>query len=289
MTALALGLVLLSAVFHATWNLFAKRAGGGAVFVWLSDVISTVVYLPLAVGVLILDHPALGLPQIGFMLGSALLHLGYFIALLRGYRSGDLSLVYPLARGTGPVLATLGAILLFGERPSPLALAGALSIAIGAFLLTGGPVALGRNGSAWAIGYGLITGVLIGAYTLWDNYAVTVLFIPPLLQYYGSSVGRVILLAPYARRRSSEVAREWRTHKPELFAVGLLSPISYILVLTALTLSPTSSVSYVAPTREISILLGAIMGARLLAEGDSTRRIVASGAMVLGVMALALG
>jgi drug/metabolite transporter (DMT)-like permease len=288
-TAFALGLVLLSAVFHATWNLFAKRAGGGAVFVWLSDVISTVVYLPLAVVALILDHPSLGWEQIAFMLGSSLLHLAYFIALLRGYRSGDLSLVYPLARGTGPLLSTLGAILIFAERPSPLALSGALAIGVGAFLLTAGPSALGKSGTSWAIGYGLITGVLIGAYTLWDNYAVTTLLIPPLLQYYGSSVGRVALLAPYALRRSPELAREWRTHKRELFAVGLLSPISYILVLTALTLSPTSSVSYVAPTREISILLGAIMGARFLAEGDAARRIVASSAMVLGVMALALG
>src|SRR4030095_10228357 len=142
-----------------------------------SDVISTVVYLPLAVGVLVVEHPTLGWPQIAFMIGSGVLHLGYFIALLRGYRFGDLSLVYPLARGTGPVLATLGAILLFGERPSILALAGAVSIAVGAFLLTGGPAALGQSGSTWAISYGLITGVLIGAYTLWDNYAVTVLLI----------------------------------------------------------------------------------------------------------------
>jgi len=288
-TALALTLVLLSAVFHATWNYYAKRAGGGATFVWLSDVISTLVYLPLAVVVLVVEHPTLGWPQIAFMMGSGVLHLGYFITLLRGYRFGDLSLVYPLARGTGPVLATLGAILLFGERPTLLALGGAVSIAVGAFLLTGGPASLGHKGSSWAISYGLITGVLIGAYTLWDNYAVTVLAIPPLLQYYGSSLTRVGLLAPYSLRRTGEVAGHWRNHKPELFAVGVLSPISYILVLTALALSASSSVSYVAPAREISILLGAIMGARLLSEGDATRRIIASSAMVLGIMALALG
>jgi uncharacterized membrane protein len=82
------------------------------------------------------------------------------------------------------------------------------------------------------------------------------------------------------------VAREWQTRKRAVLIVGLLSPISYIMVLTALTFSP---VSYVAPTREISILLGAIMGARLLAEKDAGRRMIASGSMVIGVIALALG
>ena len=68
--------------------------------------------------------------------------------------------------------------------------------------------------------------------------------------------------------------------------MGILSPVSYVLVLTALTLSP---VSYVAPTREISILLGALLGTRLFAEGDARRKLLASGAMMLGVIALALG
>lgn len=285
MTTLALGLVLLSAILHATWNLFAKRAGGGAAFIWLVNIIASVAYLPLTVVVLLLDHPVLGWVQIGFMAGSAVLQLAYFVALLRGYRLGDLSLVYPLARGTGPVLATIGAILIFGEKPSLLALAGALMIATGAFLLTGGTAALGkgRNG---AIGYGLITGLLIGTYTLWDKYAVTTLLVPPLLQYYGSGLGQAILLSPYVFSHREEVSLEWRRHRSALFVVGLLSPISYTLVLTALTLSP---VSYVAPAREISILLGAVLGARLLAEGDATRRLIASSAMVLGVIALALG
>jgi uncharacterized membrane protein len=110
--------------------------------------------------------------------------------------------------------------------------------------------------------------------------------IAPLLQYYGSSLGRVLLLAPALGNRAPQIRAEWRDHKSALFAVGLLSPISYILVLTALVVAP---VSYVAPAREISILLGALLGTRLLAEGDSLRRLAASSAMVLGVMALALG
>ena len=224
MTTLALGIVLVSAVLHATWNLFAKRAGGGAVFIWLADIIATVIYLPLAVAVIAIERPALGWLEYGFMAGSALLQLGYFIALLRGYREGDFSVVYPLARGTGPVLATLGAIVLFGERPTPVALAGLLLIAIGAFLLTGSPKALGKSGKGKGVAYGLITGLFIGSYTLWDKYAVATLLIPPLVQYYGPTLGRVVLLAPYVARHRAEVSREWRIHKRALFAVGLLQP-----------------------------------------------------------------
>jgi uncharacterized membrane protein len=232
----------------------------------------------------VLSGPKIGLAQVIFMVGSAVLHLGYFLTLMRGYRAGDLSLVYPLARGTGPMLSTLGAIAIFAERPSVVAISGAVLIAGGAFLLTGGPKALGASDSGRAVAYGLATGILIGAYTLWDKAAVAGL--APILLYYGSTLGRVLMLGPLMQRRKSEVAMEWREHKPELFAVGLLGPISYILVLTALTFS---QVSYVAPTREISILLGALLGTRLLAEGDAARRLMASSAMVLGVVALALG
>src|ERR687891_698220 len=125
MTLFALVLVLAAAVFHATWNLLAKRVGdGGAVFVWLFGLCSLVIYAPLAVVVVLVSAPHLGPVQYLFMFGSGVLHLGYFVLLQRGYAVGDLSLVYPLARGTGPLLATAAAIVLLGERPGALALVG---------------------------------------------------------------------------------------------------------------------------------------------------------------------
>src|ERR687897_3652523 len=139
MTLFALALVLAAAVFHATWNLLAKRVGdGGAVFVWLFGFCSLVIYAPLAVVVLV-SAPHLGPVQFLFMFGSGVLHLGYFVLLQRGYAVGDLSLVYPLARGTGPLLATAAAIVLLGERPGTLALAGIALITIGVLLLTTEP------------------------------------------------------------------------------------------------------------------------------------------------------
>jgi len=118
-TAFALALVLSSAVAHATWNLFAKRARGGVPFLWLALTLAIPLYAPVAIAVLILTGPRIGPLELLWMLGSAALNVAYFIFLQRGYRAGDLSVVYPLARGTGPVLATIAAILIFGERHDP--------------------------------------------------------------------------------------------------------------------------------------------------------------------------
>src|SRR4030067_3686950 len=110
MTAFALALVLPAAFAHASWNFLAKRAGGGAAFVWLFAALSTLFYAPLAVFIYVWQKPDLGWIQIGFMAGSALIHVGYFLLLQRGYRIGDFSLLYPLARGTGPTLSTTASI-----------------------------------------------------------------------------------------------------------------------------------------------------------------------------------
>ena len=286
MTVFALALVLAAAFMHATWNLLAKRAGGGPAFVWLCGALSSALYAPLVAALLLIQRPRLGALGLLFVCGSAVLHLAYFLMLQQGYRTGDLSLVYPLARGTGPLLSTAAAIAFFGERPTPLAIGGALLIAGGVFVLGGGTSTLrdasARRGSAFA----LLTGTLIAAYTLWDKRAVSVLLIPPLLLDWGANLGRAMLLTPFALRQWDKVRVEWWLHRREAFGVAVLTPLAYILVLTALVFTP---VSYIAPAREISILIGTLLGTRLLAEGDAGRRLAAAGAMVLGVVALALG
>jgi len=143
-----------------------------------------------------------------------------------------------------------------------------------------------RSGLGKGAVYGLLTGVFIAAYTIWDKQAVSALLIPPLLQSWATTIIMTLLLTPLAMNRRKEALALWRAHKPEVLGVAVLSPLSYILVLTALVFTP---VSYVAPAREISILIGAAMGTHLLSEGDSTRRLLAAGAMVVGIIALALG
>lgn len=287
MTGLALALVLASAVIHASWNYLAKRIGGGGTsFIWLISALAAVIYAPVGIGVILLEKPQIGLTQLGVVAVSACMHLAYFILLTRGYRAGDLSLVYPLARGTGPMLSTVAAIFLLGERPSPIAVGGALLIGCGVMILTGDPRKFRESGNGAAITYALLTGLVIATYTIWDKQAVSVMLIPPLLFDWVSNLMRASLLAPYALRNRVTVAHHWREHRFEAVTIAVLSSLSYILVLTALRFSP---VSYIAPTREISILIGAFLGARLLSEGEPLRRLAAASAMMIGVAALALG
>lgn len=286
MTAAALGLVLAGAFVHALWNLIAKRVQAGAAFVCLFSLVAVCVYFPLAVAIVLWQHPHIGPVQLIFIGGTAVLHTGYFLALQQGYRLGDLSLVYPLARGTGPMLTTAAAMAFFGERPGPIALAGTALIGGGIVLLTTGPNAWRRPNARQAAAYALFTGLFIAGYSLWDKRAVTTYAIPPVVLDWGDNVGRAAILAPVALARRAGLPDVWRRYRREIILVGTLSPMPYILVLSAMVFTP---VSYVAPAREISILVGALMGTRLLAEGDAGRRLVAAGAMVAGLAALAVG
>jgi drug/metabolite transporter (DMT)-like permease len=287
MTAAALALILAAAAIHAVWNLLAKRAGGGAPFVWLFTLLSGVLYTPAVAVLLVVQRTSVTATGVAFMAGSALLHVVYFVSLQRGYQTGDLSLVYPLARGTGPLLATLAAMAVLGERPTLLALAGAALIVGGVFVLTGGTRVLARAGTnPWAVRYGLLTGATIAAYTLWDKYGVAAVGVPPLVYDWGSNLGCAALLAPVALRRWHDVRGHWAAHRLEIVGIALLAPLAYVLVLTAMVFT---RVSYVAPAREISILVATVLGTRVLAEGDAPRRLAAAASMVVGLMALALG
>lgn len=286
MTAAALGLILAAAFVHASWNLLAKRASGHPTFTWLFAVLSALLYAPLALAILVLGHSQVGLLEIALMAGSGALHSGYFLLLNLGYRAGDLSLVYPLARGTGPLLSSLAAILFLGERPSALAISGGLLVIVGVVALAGSPRAWSRAEGERAVGYALLTGAFIAAYTIWDQRAVSRFLLSPLLLDWGANAARALFLTPLAMRHSHALRLEWRAHRREAIGIALLAPLSYILVLTALRFTP---VSYVAPAREVSILIGAAMGARLLGEGSARNRLAGAAAMVAGVVALAVG
>lgn len=286
MSLLALGLVLIAAVCHATWNLASKRAASGLPFVWVTGVLSLLLWAPVIAGYLWLNPTTLSGLGLLFMLISGVLHAGYSIYLQRAYRSGDFSLVYPLARGTGPLLSASAAILLLGERPTPLALGGIILIITSIFFLTGGTALFKAHPHRAAIGNGLMCGVFIASYTFADQRAVVYAAVSPLLLDWGGNLVRTVLMAPFAARRWPECRAVWNTCRRECYTVAILGPIGYILVLSAMTLSP---LSYVAPVREISILLGAYLGAKFLKEADSRRRFWATLGMVCGVIALAVG
>lgn len=286
MTLVALGLVLASAVMHASWNLIAKRTSAGQPFLFIAYVVGALAYTPFAIAILVIAQPRLGWIALVFVVMAVVLQTVYFATLTAGYRAGDLSLVYPIARASGPLLATIGAIAILGERPSVLAIAGALAIVLGALVLAGDPRSLRARGAGRAVGYALATGVVIALYTLWDKTAVSLVLIPPLIYDWMVIVGQAVVVAPVALRRREEVTVVWETQRRSVLFVGVVSRLSYLCMLTALAISP---VSYVAPARETGILFGTILGTRVLAEGEGRRRSLGAAAMVVGIVALALG
>lgn len=286
MSLTVLALVAAAAFAHAGWNLVAKPAEGGAAFVWLCAVAGTLLYLPALVLVLVTDPGPLGWTAIVLMAVSGALHAVYFVALQRAYAASDMSVVYPLSRGTGPLLSSTVAIVVLGERPSPVALVGAALIVIAVFSLIRRPEdhaspALGR-GTLFAV----LTGAAIAAYTLWDKHAVGAVALSPIVYYWGTNLANAALLTPLALTDRTALRRAWTTSRMRAAGVGLLSPLAYVLVLYALVDAP---VSYVAPARESSIVIGTLLGVFVLHEPDRRRRIAAAAGILAGVVILALG
>ena len=288
MSAIALALVLAAALLHAGWNFLLKRSGGGPGVVSAASLATVIIFAPVALVTVLLTgyrpHPV----DLALMAGSGALHTAYFLLLDRAYRSGgDLSVVYPLARATGPLITIVAAVALLGERPGPAALGGAILIGASALLLAGNPFAWTRASGGSAAAFALATGCSIAGYTVWDKQAVATWLVPPLVYDWGCNAFRIAVLVPWTRARApGAITAAWRERRKTTLAIAVMSPASYILVLTAMVFTP---VSLVAPAREISILFAALMGAHWLREGDVGRRLLAAAGMALGIAGLALG
>lgn len=288
MNTTALALVVTAAFLHATWNYLLKKCGGGLGILTLSAIVATTILTPFSLYLIISQQFQFTPAIIGMIVGSGMLHLVYFLLLDRAYRSGgDLSVVYPLARATGPLLTIVAAVLLFGERMSLLAAGGALLIGVSALILTGNPAKIFSRQAGAAVGFAVLCGCMIASYTVWDKQGVALFLIPPVVFDWGANLSRIAVMTPLAMRREpGAITRAWRNHRTTVIAIGIMSPLSYILVLTAMVFTP---VSYVAPARELAILFAALLGAHALKEGDATRRTIAALGMVLGVAGLAIG
>lgn len=285
MTLVALLLVLISTFIHAYWNFLSKKSGGGVPFVWVFMGVSTVVYTPIAIGIIIYQQVSFDLIDWLFILASMIVHLIYFIALQTGYRIGDFSIVYPIGRGSAPLLSSIGAIIIFKEDASVLTIIGILLIVFSVFLLTGGIEMFQKSKTLIPVLYGLGIGIAISIYTIIDKGAVSERNISPILLEYLAGLGQFIILTPYAIKNWHAVKVEWNDHQKESILVGILHSLAYILVLMALVFAP---VTLVAPIRELSILIGVLIGAKYLSEELGIRRIIAAAIMVVGVMILTI-
>jgi drug/metabolite transporter (DMT)-like permease len=284
MTWLALCFVLLAAVTHASWNIYAKLAADSRHFVWLFSLGSVLVYGPVVLAIVWAEQPLFTPRHWLALAATSVLHLLYSISLQTGYRHSDLSVVYPIARGTGPLLSFVGAALLLGEAPTAQSIAGLLLIVAGILLVAG---LVGHHERAPGVGvfYGLTTGVLIAAYTLNDGWAVKVLLISPFIIDFTGNMFRMLVLAPRAWRDRAALVREARIYRKPVIVVSVLGPLGYILVLFAMRMAP---ISHVAPARELSTLVGAWFGSRLLRESSGPWRIAGAVLIVAGVISLAL-
>ena len=285
-------LVLLAGLIHAGWNIAAKHAGGDTRFAWFSSALIAVIWAPVGWWFARTELPRWGAAEWALVVASGVIHVFYFTTLLRGYRRADLTVVYPLARGSGPLITALVAVLFLGERISALGAAGIAAVVGGVFLIAGGPGlwraahdAAARERLHRGLYYGALTGLSIAAYSVVDGYTVKVLLVSPIVLDYMGNLVRLVLFSPRVLRDRAEALRLWRLQWRHALLVAVFSPVAYVLVLFAMQRAP---LSHVAPAREVSMLFAALIGGHLLREGDRGLRILGALCIGLGVAALAL-
>jgi drug/metabolite transporter (DMT)-like permease len=264
-------LALAAAVLHAGWNLSVKQSGDRYLALWGQFTIAGTI----ALAVLLLLG---GLPAGGWKWAaiSGCIHLPYCVFLARAYDHGDFSLVYPMARGGGALLAAVGGIALLGDDLSPLALAAIALVAAGLFLLAG----RARGPELWSA---LVVAVTIGAYSITDAQGIRSTDTPlyALASFVGT--GTSTTLYGLARGRAPEMRAAMQLHWKRFAAMGAASAVTYGMVQLAFQRAP---VGYVTALRESSVLIAAFAGSRMLGESAGRRRVAASGVVLGGLVLL---
>ncbi|WP_166969889.1 DMT family transporter [Brevibacterium atlanticum] len=298
MTFSVLGLVLIASVAHAVWNLAAKSVSGkGYSFVLAYHGLSAVLLAPVAIVLIATGDQPLNWALVGAAVLSAVFHIAYSVSLQAGYDHAPLGVVYPTARGTGPVVTIIIAVTFLGERPTLAEVAGAFIVIAGIAVVTVRPRAGGesptsgsglRRGLAWG---GLI-GAFIACYTLWDDFAVNHISDSPLLYFAVSEACVGLLMAagivalPGGMTRRADFRTILTDHKRALVTVAILSPVAYVLVLFAMQRAP---VALVAPVRETSIIIGTLLAWWFFGEKNIALKIVGACVVVAGIGLIALG
>jgi len=293
MGTLATVLVLSSASLHASWNLLVKRSRDTLAFLFLANLATLVVYaLPFAGFLRAHPIPADGWP---FVAATSTIHVAYYLCLSAAYTHGALSLAYPIARGTGVALVPLVALPLLREHVS---LAGGVGIALvvaGILVMHQEPlralvrqplgIAAGQQ-SAFNLGtfFALLTGFAICGYSLVDKAGVA--RVPPVVYGYLLMAGMTLGLSPYIlTRRRAALRREWTENRVPILVVGVLVLGTYLIILAAMRLT---AVSYIVALREVSIVIGAVLGVWVLGEGGGRERIPGAMLILAGVFTIAV-
>ncbi|TGD13819.1 EamA family transporter [Brevibacterium sp. S111] len=298
MTFPVLGLVLLASVAHALWNLAAKSVTGkGYAFVLAYHGLSAILLVPIAIIIIASGSQPLNWTLVGAAGLSAVFHIAYSVALQSGYDHAPLGVVYPTARGTGPVVTIIIAVAFLGERPTLAEALGAFTVIAGIAVVTirprgGGKAPTSGSGRRRGLAWGGLIGVFIASYTLWDDFAVNHISDSPLL-YFAVSEACVGLLMtagivglPGGASRRADFRSILREHKRALVTVAILSPLAYVLVLYAMQQAP---VALVAPVRETSIIVGTLLAWWFFGEKNVVLKLLGALIVVSGIGLIALG
>jgi drug/metabolite transporter (DMT)-like permease len=287
MTLLPFLLVVVAAFIHATWNLLSKRAAAaGAAFVFASNLFSSIIYLPWMIWILVYGDLTWNWPVVACIVLSTVIHLAYSLCLQRGYQVADFSVVYPIARGTGPLLSSIGAFILLQETPTGQGILGLLAVVAGIGLITtqGDLSAFRQPRGLDGVRWGTATGSLIASYTVVDGYGVKILGIHPVVLDWLSNLLRFFLLVPVVMRNWPRAKQRMQGQWWLAVGVGALAPLSYILVLSAIEMG--APLSLVAPAREMSMMVGAMFGMLILRERVTGWRILGCLILIGGVILL---
>ncbi|MCZ8399509.1 DMT family transporter [Achromobacter ruhlandii] len=280
-------MVLVAAMAHAAWNLASKyKRGDTLLFVWAYTCVSALWCLPIALVLMASGQRALDGRLAAGAAVSAALHIAYSLTLQAGYDRAELGVVYPVARGTGPMLTMLFAVFLLGERIDTVAVLGALLIVAGILVVTGNPFSGQRQRPLPGMLWGTATGAAIASYTLWDSYSMTSWHLAPVSYYAGTLLLQGLALTPLALRRRHRIAAALRVDRVPILIVAVFSPLAYLLVLTAMQRAP---VALVAPLRESSIIVGALLAYWLFRENHLARRIAGAVVVLVGIIAISWG
>lgn len=274
-------LVLASAFGHALWNVAARKNSGDMGLLWLAKLAACAWLLPLAVFAAAAQQP-FSLPPTALLcvLASGLIHAGYFYFLSRAYAQGEISVVYPIARGSGIGLTAFLGWVLLGEKITPLGAVGIALVFLGILAL--GSPALKKGGSGQGIGLALLTGATIVSYSLVDKIGVG--HLDPLVYMAGHWLTSTLLLAPFVLRSfRGQLAARIADQRGTILMVALFAPGTYLLILHAYTLGP---VSYIVAARESSVAIGALLGFVFLREPFTRIKLLAITLILSGLFLL---
>ena len=275
MSPFIIGLVLLAALLHASWNAMAKSGGTPQFSIASYRLISAVCCLPL---LFLFPLPlAASWPM---LLASAIIHTAYYGTLSMSYRTGDLSQVYPLFRGLAPVLVVLGAALFANEYLPAGAMIGIGLVSAGLISITFAGGAVGKIPAA-ALRWGLATSVLIAAYTVADGIGVRAAG-NPFSYIIWLFVLEPIPIGLWLLMRERAGWFEYMRAKPAKITAGALAAATaYAMVIYAMSVAPMGMVSSL---RETSVIFAALIGTLMFREPFGRQRIIAAILVCLGVV-----